>query len=163
METIVLKTEMPDIAFVKSGRVRDIYETDHHLLLIATDRISAFDVVLPDGIPGKGRVLTQISRYWFEHMQDIVPNHLLTSEIKAFPETLQHYADILEGRSMLVKKPKPVPIECVVRGYLSGSGWKYYKKNKLSAEYACRKVSLSHQGSMDRYSLRARRKNMGMI
>ncbi|MDQ7786276.1 MAG: phosphoribosylaminoimidazolesuccinocarboxamide synthase [Thermodesulfovibrionales bacterium] len=130
METIVLKTEMPDVAFVKSGKVRDIYETDLHLLLIATDRISAFDVVLPDGIPGKGRVLTQISLYWFEQMKDIVPNHLVSSEMKTFPVYLQQYADILEGRSMLVKKTQPVPVECVVRGYLTGSGWKEYRKSQ---------------------------------
>jgi len=125
---VILKTEFPDITFVKSGKVRDIYDLGEHLLLVATDRISAFDVVLPDGIPEKGRVLTQISIYWFEQMEDIIPNHIVAARVKDFPEKLHKYADILEGRSMLVKKTRPMPVECVVRGYLSGSGWKEYKE-----------------------------------
>jgi phosphoribosylaminoimidazole-succinocarboxamide synthase len=125
---VILKTEFPDITFVKSGKVRDIYDLGEHLLLVATDRISAFDVVLPDGIPEKGRVLTQISIYWFEQMEDIIPNHIVATKVEDFPEKLHKYADTLEGRSMLLKKTRPMPVECVVRGYLSGSGWKEYKE-----------------------------------
>jgi len=129
MEKVILKTDFPDVELVKRGKVRDIYDLGGHLLLIATDRISAFDVVLPSGIPGKGRVLTQISLYWFKQMEKIVQNHIEATEVKDFPKRLHKYADILEGRSMLVKKTNPVPVECVVRGYLSGSGWKEYQKN----------------------------------
>ncbi|NCO67668.1 MAG: phosphoribosylaminoimidazolesuccinocarboxamide synthase [Nitrospirae bacterium CG_4_10_14_0_8_um_filter_41_23] len=128
MSKVILKTEFPDITFVKRGKVRDIYDLGEHLLLVATDRISAFDVVLPNGIHGKGRMLTQISIYWFKQMEDIIPNHIVATKIENFPEKLHKYADILEGRSMLVKKAKPMPVECVVRGYLSGSGWKEYKE-----------------------------------
>ena len=128
MNKVILKTEFPDITFVKGGKVRDIYDLGEHLLLVATDRISAFDVVLPNGIPEKGRVLTQISIYWFKQMEDIIPNHIVATRVKDFPEKLHKYADILEGRSMLVKKTRPMPVECVVRGYLSGSGWKEYKE-----------------------------------
>jgi phosphoribosylaminoimidazole-succinocarboxamide synthase len=128
MENVILKTDFPDVQFVKRGKVRDIYDLGEHLLLIATDRISAFDVVLPNGIPGKGRVLTQISIYWFRQMGDIIPNHIESVDVKEFPGVLHKYADILEGRSMLVKKTSPLPVECVVRGYLSGSGWKEYQK-----------------------------------
>jgi phosphoribosylaminoimidazole-succinocarboxamide synthase len=128
---VILKTEFPDITFVKRGKVRDIYDLGEHLLLVATDRISAFDVVLPNGIPEKGRVLTQISIYWFKQMEDIIPNHIVATKVEDFPEKLHKYADILEGRSMFVKKAKPMPVECVVRGYLSGSGWKEYKEKKV--------------------------------
>jgi phosphoribosylaminoimidazole-succinocarboxamide synthase len=109
--------------------VRDIYDLGDYLLLIATDRISAFDVILPSGIPGKGGVLTRISVYWFGQMEDIVQNHLTAENIADFPGELHKYADVLEERSMLVKKAKPIPIECVVRGYLSGSAWKEYMRN----------------------------------
>jgi len=126
---IILKTDFPDVSFVKRGKVRDIYDLGEYLLLIATDRISAFDVVLPNGIPGKGRVLTQISIYWFQQIEDIIPNHIVATRVKDFPEKVHKYADILEERSMLVKKAHPMPVECVVRGYLSGSGWKEYKKS----------------------------------
>ncbi|MEW6417941.1 MAG: phosphoribosylaminoimidazolesuccinocarboxamide synthase [Nitrospirota bacterium] len=128
MKDVILQTDFPDITFVKRGKVRDIYDIGEHLLLVATDRISAFDVVLPDGIPGKGRVLTQISIYWFKQMEDIIPNHIVATNVEDFPEKLHKYADILKGRSMLVKKTSPLPVECVVRGYLSGSGWKEYKE-----------------------------------
>jgi phosphoribosylaminoimidazole-succinocarboxamide synthase len=128
MNKIVLKTEFPDISFVKSGKVRDIYDLGEYLLLVATDRISAFDVVLPNGIPGKGRVLTQISIYWFKQMMDVIPNHVVATKVEDFPEKLHKYVDVLEGRSMLVKKAIPIPVECVVRGYLSGSSWKEYKE-----------------------------------
>ncbi len=129
MNMVVLKTEFPDMSLVKRGKVRDIYDLGKKLLLIATDRISAFDVVLPNGIPEKGRVLTQISIYWFKQMEDIISNHIVATRINDFPKELHKYADIIEGRSMLVKKAEPLPVECVVRGYLSGSSWKGYKEN----------------------------------
>ncbi len=129
MNKIILKTEFPDVPLVKRGKVRDIYDLGEYLLLVATDRISAFDVVLPSGIPGKGRVLTQISIYWFQQIEDIIPTHIVATRVKDFPEKVHKYADILEERSMLVKKAHPMPVECVVRGYLSGSGWKEYKKS----------------------------------
>jgi phosphoribosylaminoimidazole-succinocarboxamide synthase len=129
MNKVVLKTEFPDMSLVKRGKVRDIYDLGKKLLLIATDRISAFDVVLPNGIPEKGRVLTQISIYWFKQMEDIISNHIVATRINDFPKELHKYADIIEGRSMLVKKAEPLPVECVVRGYLSGSSWKGYKEN----------------------------------
>lgn len=125
---IVLRTEMPDIGTPRRGKVRDIYDLGDHLLLVATDRVSAFDVVLPNGIPGKGRVLTQISVFWFRQMEDIVKNHLVATDVQDFPEPLLKYRDILEGRSILAKKAEPLPIECIVRGYLSGSGWKEYRE-----------------------------------
>jgi phosphoribosylaminoimidazole-succinocarboxamide synthase len=128
MNKIILTTEFPDVALIRRGKVRDIYDLGEHLLLVATDRLSAFDVVLPDGIPGKGRVLTEISVFWFRQMEDIVRNHIESADVRDFPERLHKYADILEGRSMLVKKARPVPVECIVRGYLSGSGWKEYKE-----------------------------------
>ncbi|HET8564511.1 MAG TPA: phosphoribosylaminoimidazolesuccinocarboxamide synthase [Candidatus Binatia bacterium] len=110
------------------GKVRDIYALEDKLLLVATDRISAFDVILPTEIPGKGKILTALSVYWFKVMEDIVPHHLITTNIDQFPAICQPYKDSLEGRSMLVKKSKPAPVECVVRGYLVGSGWKEYQK-----------------------------------
>jgi phosphoribosylaminoimidazole-succinocarboxamide synthase len=128
MEEIVIKTEMPEIGTPRRGKVRDIYDLGDHLLLVVTDRVSAFDVVLPNGIPGKGKVLTQISNYWFRVMEDIVRNHVVATQVKDFPEDLQKYRDILEGRSTLVKKAEPLPVECIVRGYLAGSGWKEYRE-----------------------------------
>ncbi len=130
MSEIVLKTEMKDVPFLKRGKVRDIYDVGENLLIVATDRISAFDVVLPNGIPGKGKVLTQISIYWFEKMKNLIPNHIVAIDVKEYPKFLHKYSSILEGRSMLVKKAKPLAVECVVRGYLSGSGWKSYQKDK---------------------------------
>lgn len=126
-DTVVLRTEMPDIGIPKRGKVRDIYDLQENLLLIATDRISAFDVVLPNGIPGKGRALTQISLFWFRKMEDIIKNHILATDVDDFPSEVRKYRDMLEGRSMLVKKAKPMPVECIVRGYLSGSGWNEYR------------------------------------
>ena len=128
---VVLKVEMPDIGIPRRGKVRDIYDLGDKLLLIATDRISAFDVVLPEGIPGKGRVLTGISLFWFKQTEDIVGNHLITADLDRFPEKLKKYRKLLEGRSMLVKKAKPFPVECIVRGYLSGSGWKEYREKGM--------------------------------
>ncbi len=129
MGKVVMEIKIDGAKFLRRGKVRDIYEYEDYLLIIASDRVSAFDVILPTGIPDKGRVLTQISIYWFNQMKDIVENHLVATEIKDFPESLKKYADILEGRSMLVKKSQPMPVECIVRGYLSGSGWQEYKKN----------------------------------
>ena len=123
---IVLKTELSSLKLLKRGKVRDIYDLDKALLIISTDRVSAFDVILPNGIPGKGRILTAMSVYWFRIMEDIVPNHLIASEINDFPAHIKQYHSVIEGRSMLVKKAKPLPVECIVRGYLSGSGWKEY-------------------------------------
>jgi len=125
-EHVVLKTELSSLKLLKRGKVRDIYDLDNALLIISTDRVSAFDVILPNGIPGKGRILTAMSVYWFRIMEDIVPNHLIASEINDFPAHIKQYRSVIEGRSMLVKKAKPLPVECIVRGYLSGSGWKEY-------------------------------------
>ncbi|MCX7794084.1 MAG: phosphoribosylaminoimidazolesuccinocarboxamide synthase [Thermodesulfovibrionales bacterium] len=126
--SIVTRTEISEIRLLKRGKVRDIYEIDDALLIIATDRVSAFDVVLPDPIPDKGRVLTQISIYWFNQMKDIIENHIIATDVKDYPQELHKYRELLEGRSMLVKKAKPLTVECIVRGYLSGSGWKEYKE-----------------------------------
>jgi phosphoribosylaminoimidazole-succinocarboxamide synthase len=128
MEKIILKTDMPDIKFIRSGKVRDIYEFADSLLMIASDRISAFDVVLPNGVPGKGKLLTQISIYWFRQMEDIIKNHLIATNVDDYPSECHKYREQLEGRSMLVKKSEQLPVECIVRGYLSGSGWKEYQK-----------------------------------
>ena len=129
MNKPVYNTEMKDLKLVKRGKVRDIYDLGEHLLLVATDRLSAFDVVLPDPILNKGKVLTQISLYWFKAMESIVENHIVASDVEDFPSECKQYADILRDRSMLVKKSEPLSIECVVRGYISGSGWKSYQKN----------------------------------
>ncbi|HSE84575.1 MAG TPA: phosphoribosylaminoimidazolesuccinocarboxamide synthase, partial [Thermodesulfobacteriota bacterium] len=128
-EKVVMKTEFPSLPQPKRGKVRDIYDLGDKLLIVATDRISAFDVVLPNGIPGKGKVLNQISKYWFEKTGDIIPNHLISTEVKDYPQSFKEYRDVLEGRSMLVKKTKPLPVECIVRGYLSGSGWNEYQRS----------------------------------
>lgn len=127
-ETVVLKTNLEGVKFLRSGKVRDIYEIDDYLLIVATDRVSAFDVVLPNGIPGKGKVLTQISLFWFKQVKDLIDNHIVSANVDEFPEPLKKYKEILEGRSMLVKKAKPLPVECIVRGYITGSGWKDYQK-----------------------------------
>jgi len=123
-------TRFTDINFLKRGKVRDVYELNDKLLIVSTDRISCFDVVLPAGIPRKGEVLTKLSLFWFEYTKDIVPNHLITAEVNDYPAELSKYKDILKGRSMLVKKAKPIPVECIVRGYLSGSGWKEYQQSQ---------------------------------
>ncbi len=128
MTPIVTQTNFADLKKVNQGKVRDIYDLGEHLLLVTTDRISAFDVIMNEGIPNKGYVLTQISKFWFEQMGDIIPNHIIATEIADFPAITHKYREQLEGRSMLVKKAKPLPVECIVRGYVSGSGWKDYKK-----------------------------------
>ncbi|MBI1920056.1 MAG: phosphoribosylaminoimidazolesuccinocarboxamide synthase [Geobacter sp.] len=127
MSKLVLETNFPDLKLAGRGKVRDIYDLGDKLLIVTTDRISAFDVIMNEGIPDKGFVLTQISAFWFRQMEDIIPNHIISTDLAEFPAECQKYADILEGRSMLVKKAKPLPVECIVRGYLSGSGWKDYK------------------------------------
>ncbi len=128
MKNIVLKTDLP-FGTCKRGKVRDIYDLGDALLLIATDRISAFDVILPNGIPGKGAVLTQISLHWFHWLEQLeIPHHLITGEFDLFPKMVHPYREILEGRTLLVKKATPLPIEAIVRGYLAGSGWKEYCK-----------------------------------
>lgn len=129
MSRLVLQTEMPDICQPRRGKVRDIYDLGEHLLLVVTDRVSAFDVVLPNGIPEKGKVLTAISVYWFRQIEDIVRNHIVAADVRDFPKNLQKYRDMLEGRSLLVKKASVFPVECIVRGYISGSGWKSYRKD----------------------------------
>jgi len=125
--SVLIETEFPDLVLHARGKVRDLYSVGEYLLLVATDRISAFDHVLATGIPGKGKVLTQLSLFWFELLKDVVPNHLVTAEVKEYPVELRPYTDQLEGRSMLVKRAQMFPVECVVRGYLSGSGWKDYQ------------------------------------
>lgn len=128
MEDVLLTTDFKDIKPYKRGKVRDVYDLGDKLLVISTDRISCFDVVLPCGIPHKGRVLTSISCFWFDFIKDIIKTHFVTADINEYPAELQKYKDQLAGRSMLVEKAKLIPVECVVRGYLSGSGWKEYKR-----------------------------------
>jgi phosphoribosylaminoimidazole-succinocarboxamide synthase len=128
MSMIVKETDFPDLQLVNRGKVRDIYDLGEHLLIVTSDRISAFDVVMNEGIPHKGFVLTQISKYWFEQMTDIIPNHIVATEVNDFPQAALKYRDQLQGRSMLVKKAAPLPVECIVRGYVSGSGWKEYRQ-----------------------------------
>jgi phosphoribosylaminoimidazole-succinocarboxamide synthase len=130
LDSVLLQTDFPDLELHASGKVRDVYRLDNdHLLFIATDRISAFDYVLATGIPHKGRVLTQISLFWFDFLNDIVPNHLVTADVDRYPAHVKKYADQLRGRSMMVTRGDMFPVECVVRGYLSGSGWKEYRQS----------------------------------
>ena len=128
MSQVLLESNCPELTLVNKGKVRDIYDLGEHLLIVTSDRISAFDVIMNEGIPGKGYVLTQISRFWFEQMAGLVPNHIVAMEVADFPAVTHPYRDQLEGRSMLVKKAQPLAIECIVRGYVSGSGWKDYQK-----------------------------------
>src|ERR1700751_1203384 len=125
--TALLATNLGNTPLLGRGKVRDLYAVDDALLLVATDRISAFDHVLATGIPGKGKILTQISLFWFDLLSDIVPNHVITADVNQYPAILQPFASQLEGRSMLVKRANMFPIECVARGYLAGSGWKDYQ------------------------------------
>lgn len=130
MSDVVLSTAIDGLPAPRRGKVRDIYETAEYLLIVATDRVSAFDVVLPDGIPGKGQVLTQVSRFWFDQLAAIVPHHLISVDVEDFPAACQPYREQLAGRTMLVEKAQPLPVECVVRGYLAGSGWKEYSQTQ---------------------------------
>jgi phosphoribosylaminoimidazole-succinocarboxamide synthase len=126
---ILLETDFPELKLLRRGKVRDVYELDDMLLVVATDRISCFDVVLRCAIPGKGKILTRISLFWFDYLRDITEHHLLTADVSKYPAVLAKHKDVLRDRSMLVKKARPLPVECIVRGYLSGSGWKEYKKS----------------------------------
>jgi len=125
---VLLRTEFKEIPVLHRGKVRDIYDLGKHLLIVATDRISAFDVVLPNGIPHKGRVLNQISAFWFKTLEGIVAHHMVSARLEGFPQIPKTLADILRGRAMVVKKAKSLPVECIVRGYLSGSGWNEYRE-----------------------------------
>lgn len=127
---VITETKLGGLTLINRGKVRDIYDFGDALLIVATDRLSAYDVVMGEGIPFKGKVLTQISEFWFEQMADIVPNHLISTIVYDFPSACKPYWRDLEERSMFVKKTKPLPIECVVRGYLSGSGWKEYRESQ---------------------------------
>jgi len=126
MDKTISETDFAELKLLKRGKVRDVYDLEEHLLMVATDRISAFDVVMPNPVPDKGTILTQISLFWFDIMQSLVENHVVAQDVKQYPEICQPYADALQGRSMLVKKAQPLPIECIVRGYISGSGWNEY-------------------------------------
>ncbi len=128
MTKTILKTDFPNLKKVKSGKVREIYEIGENLLMVATDRLSAFDVVMQQGIPYKGIVLTQISKFWFDFFRNEISNHVIETDVNKYPSEVRQYAEELKGRSMLVKKAEPIPLECIVRGYISGSGWKDYKQ-----------------------------------
>ncbi len=128
-QATVVETKLSGLKFLGRGKVRDIYEVDGKLLLVASDRLSAFDVVMPDGIPGKGKVLNQISAFWFEKLRDVVPNHMISIDVKTFPEAARAHAEMLAGRAMLCRKAEALPVECVVRGYISGSGWAEYRES----------------------------------
>jgi phosphoribosylaminoimidazole-succinocarboxamide synthase len=130
MKRSIQKTDFTKLRFVKRGKVRDIYAVKDYLLIVATDRISAFDVIMPNPVPGKGIILNRMSAFWLQKMKDIIDNHMISINPADFPEECIPYQDILDGRSMLVKKATPLPIECIVRGYLSGEGWKNYQQNK---------------------------------
>lgn len=124
------QTDLKGLKLVNRGKVRDIYDLGEHLLIVATDRISAFDVIMPNPIPGKGEVLTRLSEFWFRQMADIVGNHLVTTDVDRFPEVCRPHREVLKDRSMLVRKAKPLPVECIVRGYITGSAWKDYTSGK---------------------------------
>jgi phosphoribosylaminoimidazole-succinocarboxamide synthase len=126
---VLLKSHFEDLKLVKRGKVRDVYEIDDKLLIVASDRMSAFDVVMDDPIPDKGKILTSISLFWFKHLESIVENHIISADPSEYPETCRKYRSELEGRSMLVKKAEPLPVECIVRGYLAGSGWLEYQSD----------------------------------
>jgi phosphoribosylaminoimidazole-succinocarboxamide synthase len=129
-EHLIMKTSFPTLNLAGSGKVRDIYNVGSYLLIVATDRISAFDVIMPNPVPGKGTILTKMSAFWFGKMEDIIANHLISTNPDDYPEECAPYREQLQGRSMLVKKAKPLPVECIIRGYLSGSGWKDYQNNR---------------------------------
>jgi len=133
MTEVIKETGFETLKLFNRGKVRDIYDLDENLLIVATDRVSAFDVILPDGIPFKGKVLNQISIFWFDVMKSIIPNHLVAHNVDEFPESCKPYADTLKDRSILVKKADPLPVECVVRGYISGSMWKEYTEKSSNA------------------------------
>jgi len=125
--SVIMQTNFPELKLVTRGKVRDIYDLGEYLLIVTSDRISAFDVIMNEGIPKKGQVLTQLSIWWFKQMADLIPNHIVAVDVDDFPVETHKYRQELEGRSMLVKKAKPLPVECIARGYISGSGWKDYQ------------------------------------
>ena len=125
---VLLNTNFPNLKLYAKGKVRDIYEVGDYLLLVSTDRLSAFDVIMSQGIPYKGMVLTKISEFWFNLTKDIIPNHFITTDVNKYPAECKEYSEVLQNRSMLIKKAKVIPIECIVRGYITGSGWKDYKR-----------------------------------
>ncbi len=129
MDTAIVSTNMPDIPLYTRGKVRDVYDLGNKLLIVATDRISAFDCVMPNGIPGKGKILTEMSLFWFGYVNDIVPNHIITASVDEYPASVRKYRSQIEGRSMIVQKARRIDVECVVRGYLAGSGWKEYRES----------------------------------
>ncbi len=129
MHDVVLETNLSGLTLARRGKVRDVYEHGDHLRSVATDRISAFDYILGSGIPDKGKVLTQLSAFWFDHIGDLVPHHVVAIDVDRFPDATKPHRDVLRGRSMLVKKTDPLPVECVARGYISGSGWKDYQQS----------------------------------
>ncbi|MFO7605456.1 MAG: phosphoribosylaminoimidazolesuccinocarboxamide synthase [Desulfurivibrionaceae bacterium] len=129
MSESITETNFENLNLIHRGKVRDLYEVEDKLLMVATDRISAFDVVMKEPVPDKGKVLTRLSLFWFDFLKDIVPNHLITAEVEQYPEVCRPYRDELRGRSMLVRKAEPLPVECIVRGYISGSFWKSYLKD----------------------------------
>lgn len=128
---VVLQTNFPDLKLFKRGKVRDMYDLGDYYLMVSSDRLSAFDVIMNEGIPLKGRILTKISEFWFNQVKDIIPNHIVSTNVDEFPEECKKYKDILEGRSMLVKKAELIPLECIVRGYITGSGLKDYEKTGM--------------------------------
>ncbi|MEA3401406.1 MAG: phosphoribosylaminoimidazolesuccinocarboxamide synthase [Armatimonadota bacterium] len=132
---VVMSTDLPGAISRRQGKVRDIFEYEDGLLMVASDRVSAFDVVMPTGIPDKGKVLTQVSAFWFDRTHHIVPNHLISTQVADLPEKVQEYADLLEGRAMWCRKAEVIPIECVVRGYLSGSAWRAYAEGEPYCGY----------------------------
>src|SRR5579884_3352289 len=128
LDSVLIRTDFPDLKLKASGKVRDVYDIDEkQFLFVASDRISAFDYVLATGIPHKGHILNQISLFWFDFLADVVPNHLITADVDKYPPQIRKYSEQLRGRSMLVRRAEIFPVECIVRGYLSGSGWKEYK------------------------------------
>jgi phosphoribosylaminoimidazole-succinocarboxamide synthase len=140
----VLSTDIKEFPLSWRGKVRDIYDLGDRILIVATDRVSAFDVVMPNGIPGRGKVLTAISVFWFNFLRDIIDSHLITADIDKFPEELKKYRDVLEGRSMIVKKAKRVDVECIVRGYISGSLWKEYKTARDNGVTTLHNIAFPH-------------------
>ncbi len=130
MSDALLQTEFPELKLLARGKVRDIYDLGDTLLMVATDRISAFDVIMPNPIPDKGKILNLMSLFWFRHMEDVIKNHIISSDVDEFPESCSPYKDILRDRSIHVKKAEPLPVECVIRGYISGSGWTAYQESQ---------------------------------
>ncbi len=128
--TALFQTQFSDCTLARRGKVRDVYDLGNELLIVATDRISAFDVIMSEAIPGKGKILTKLSTFWFEQTKHLIENHVISTDVAQYPALVQKYAEQLEGRSMLVRKTTPLPIECVVRGYLAGSGWVEYQQNR---------------------------------